>query len=527
MNLPRGNGQDGQGVLVDLRRKISLSFVVVGAVATLLSSWTILSAVQSRSQVAHYRDRVASVQQAVARLRSDFLGYDDQMNMVTLVVATSPDQTQLIKDTYAQAMESRAAFATDLAAARRQADDSELRSALELASADMTGYEGFAKTTWSHIQAGRIAQASKATTVDNASVSNALTDALTSASRRADTLAGAALSDLNGRQAQVLAAGILLAGSILALLVGIWVFINRSLSAVVKEVLATTDQLAHASRQISSASESLSQAATEQAASVEETSASIEQMAASISQNSDNAKVTDGIAAKAATEAGEGGTAVQQTVQAMKTIASKIAIIDDIAFQTNMLALNATIEAARAGEHGKGFAVVATEVGKLAERSQVAAQQIGELASASVHTAEQAGALLEEIVPSIQRTSDLVQEIAAASAEQTAGVSQINKAMSQMNQVTQQNASASEELAATSEEMSSQTSNLQHMMRRFMKPSRRMEDFRPAKRGTGRGARTVTADAADGQAKISSRVPPQSRRPHAGHALDETKFERF
>jgi len=190
-------------------------------------------------------------------------------------------------------------------------------------------------------------------------------------------------------------------------------------------------------------------------------------MAASISQNSDNAKVTDQIAGKAATEAADGGAAVGQTVAAMKEIAAKIAIIDDIAFQTNMLALNATIEAARAGEHGKGFAVVATEVGKLAERSQVAAQEIGELATGSVRTAEKAGTLLQEIVPSIGRTSDLVQEIAAASAEQTAGVNQINTAMTQMSQTTQQNASSSEELAATAEEMMSQTGHLQQLMRFF------------------------------------------------------------
>ncbi|MEE5072449.1 methyl-accepting chemotaxis protein [Pseudomonas alliivorans] len=240
------------------------------------------------------------------------------------------------------------------------------------------------------------------------------------------------------------------------------------LSHIIGEVRNAADNLASASEEVSATAQSMSQATSEQAASVEETSASVEQMSASINQNTENAKVTDGMASKAAKEATEGGDSVQQTVVAMKKIAQRISIIDDIAYQTNLLALNAAIEAARAGEHGKGFAVVAAEVRKLAERSQVAAQEIGELSSSSVDMAEKAGKLLDEMVPSINKTSDLVQEISAASEEQAAGVAQINTAMTQLNQVTQQNASSSEELAATAEEMSSQAEQLQQAMSFFV-----------------------------------------------------------
>jgi methyl-accepting chemotaxis protein len=296
--------------------------------------------------------------------------------------------------------------------------------------------------------------------------------------------------------------------------------INETLDIVIapfKTVMATADQLADAAEQISGASQSMSQATTQQAASVEESSASIEQMAASIEQNSDNAKVTDGIASKAAAEAAEGGVAVQQTVDAMKEIASRIAIIDDIAFQTNMLALNATIEAARAGEHGKGFAVVAAEVGKLAERSQVAAQEIGELAAGSVKTAERAGTLLTEIVPSIRRTSDLVQEIAAASAEQSAAVAQVNSAMMQMSQTTQQNASSSEELAATAEEMSGQSTQLQQLMKSF----------------TINGSTTaaisslMSSESSRPLPAPARKSSPPRRREMAGPVFDESQFDRF
>ncbi len=241
----------------------------------------------------------------------------------------------------------------------------------------------------------------------------------------------------------------------------------NKLSETISDVRTSADSLSSAAEEISATAQSLSQGASEQAASVEETSASVEQMSASVGQNAENAKVTDGMASKAAREATEGGEAVKSTVTAMKQIAAKICIIDDIAYQTNLLALNAAIEAARAGEHGKGFAVVAAEVRKLAERSQVAAREISEVAGSSVELAERAGKLLDEIVPSINKTSDLVQEITAASDEQSTGIGQINSAMSQLSQTTQQNASASEELAATSEEMSGQAEKLQQLMAFF------------------------------------------------------------
>ncbi len=239
------------------------------------------------------------------------------------------------------------------------------------------------------------------------------------------------------------------------------------LSQIVGEVRSAADNLSSASEEVSSTAQNMSQATSEQAASVEETSASVEEMSASVSQNTENAKITEGIASKAAVNANEGGQAVRQTVAAMKSIADKIGIIDDIAYQTNLLALNAAIEAARAGEHGRGFAVVAAEVRKLAERSQVAAQEIGEVAKDSVKLAERAGTVLDDIVPGINKTSELVQEITAASEEQSTGTTQINSAMVQLNQVTQQNAASSEELAATAEEMSGQAEQLQQLISFF------------------------------------------------------------
>lgn len=249
---------------------------------------------------------------------------------------------------------------------------------------------------------------------------------------------------------------------------------NRSLAQTVSEVRISTDTIATASSEIAAGNLDLSSRTEQQAASLEETASSMEELTSTVRQNADNAKQANKMVVSASDYAVKGGQVVAQVVNTMSSIKESsrkivdiIGVIDGIAFQTNILALNAAVEAARAGEQGRGFAVVASEVRSLAQRSAAAAKEIKELIGDSVekvdaggHLVEETGQTMTQIVTAVKQVADIMSEIAAASAEQSSGIDQVNIAITQMDEVTQQNAALVEEAAAASSSMQDQAANL-------------------------------------------------------------------
>jgi methyl-accepting chemotaxis protein len=312
---------------------------------------------------------------------------------------------------------------------------------------------------------------------------------------------------------------------------------RNSLVGIVQQVRRGTETIGTASREIAAGNIDLSSRTELQASSLEKTASAMEQLTSTVKQNADSAREANALAATASDVARKGGDVVSQVVGTMgeiNTSANKISdiigVIDGIAFQTNILALNAAVEAARAGEQGRGFAVVASEVRNLAQRSAAAAKEIKTLIGDSVEKVErgsklvgQAGVTMDEVVSSVKRVTDIMSEIANASAEQSAGIAQVNMSIIEMDSMTQQNAALVEQAAAAAQSLQDQAGELARVVSIF-KLEEGEEHHVPAQTRAAAPAVTTTT-AVVARPVVKRPAPPALKKPVAASAAPKKAAE--
>jgi PAS domain S-box-containing protein len=246
--------------------------------------------------------------------------------------------------------------------------------------------------------------------------------------------------------------------------------VNHLLSTVgstMADVRAAAQQLGAASGQVSQTSHSLSMSASQQAASVEQTAASLQQISAvgapeRRQRHHHRRHRHPGRAPGAGRWQRGGPDGGGDEVHRHQDLHHRRHRLPDQPAGAERRHRGRTRRRTRQGLRRRGRR--GAQAGRTQPGRRAGDQQ---LAGSSVNLAETAGGLLARMVPSIQRTGELVQEIAAASGEQSDGVTQITGAMNHLSSATQQTASASEQLSATAEQLSAQAMQLQDLMAAF------------------------------------------------------------
>lgn len=216
---------------------------------------------------------------------------------------------------------------------------------------------------------------------------------------------------------------------------------TEDLATASHELARTSDSVAAAAAKASSQAEAVTIAAAGVSANVQTVASGSQEMDSSIREISRNANQAAEVASTAVEATRRTDATVASLAESSGEIGNVIRLITAIADQTNLLALNATIEAARAGEAGRGFAVVAGEVKDLAQETSRATEEIGRRVEAIQSDSGGAAEAIREIASIIASINDYQMTIASAVEEQTATTNESGRSITEA-------ASGAEEIAS-------------------------------------------------------------------------------